>query len=462
MPRNAPQPPVAPGQPALFDPPPDPHQPLAVRMRPRTVDEFAGQEHLLGPGKALRRALEQRRLGSVILWGPPGTGKTSLAQLLVRALAIEAHSLSAVTSGVADLRRVLTAARQSRAQGRRVALVLDEAHKWSRTQQEVLLPAVEDGLVLLIGLTSENPYFDLVPALRSRVRILRLEPLPAETIKLLLERALRDDERGLGREDVEVAADALDLLVATSGGDARIALNGLEAAVDIAPTAAAGRRPVTVETVETAIQRRQVRYDQTGDDHYQTISAFIKSIRGSDPDGAVFWLAKMLKAGEDPRFIARRLVISASEDIGLADSQGLVVATAAYEAVERVGLPEAGLILAHATVYLATAPKSNSAAKAVWQAQAAIESGASLEVPLHLRNASFSGAQQLGYGQEYEYSHDFPSDDPQRYRQRYLPAGVSGPFYQPGRDGAEATIRERLAHIRRSRTNPSPRRQGPE
>ena len=252
-----------------------------------------------------------------------------------------------------------------------------------------------------------------------------------------------------------VAADALELLVATSGGDARIALNGLEAAVDIAPTDGAGRRPVTVETVETAIQRRQVRYDQTGDDHYQTISAFIKSIRGSDPDGAVFWLAKMLKAGEDPRFIARRLVISASEDVGLADSQGLVVATAAYEAVERVGLPEAGLILAHATVYLATAPKSNSAAKAVWQAQAAIESGASLEVPLYLRNASFSGAQKLGYGQGYEYSHDFPSDDPQRYQQRYLPEGVSGPFYQPGRDGAEVAVCERLEQIRRWRPPPS-------
>ncbi|MAG35076.1 MAG: AAA family ATPase [Dehalococcoidia bacterium] len=422
-----------------------------MRMRPRTVDEFVGQDHLLGSGKALRRALEQRRLGSIILWGPPGTGKTSLAQLVVRKLAIEAHSLSAVTSGVADLRRVLTAARQSRAQGRRVALVLDEAHKWSRTQQEVLLPAVEDGLILLIGLTSENPYFDLVPALRSRVRILRLEPLPADTIRLLLERALQDEERGLGREQVEVAADALELLVSTSGGDARIALNGLEAAVDIAPTDE-GQRPVTVETVEEAIQRRQVRYDQAGDDHYQTISAFIKSIRGSDPDGAVFWLAKMLKAGEDPRFIARRLVISASEDIGLADSQGLVVATAAYEAVERVGLPEAGLILAHATVYLATAPKSNSAAKAVWQAQAAIEAGASLEVPLHLRNASFREARQLGYGQEYEYSHDLPSDDPRRYQQGYLPAGVAGRYYQPGRDGAEASIRERVEQIRRWRS----------
>ena len=419
-------------------------------MRPRTVDEFVGQDALLGPGKVLQRALEQQRLGSVILWGPPGTGKTSLAHLLVQTLALDAHALSAVTAGVADLRRIITAAERARSQGGRTALVLDEAHRWSRTQQDALLPAVEDGLIQLIGLTSENPYFDLVPALRSRVRILRLEPLQPEGVRAVLARALADDERGLGALAPDVAADALDLIVATSGGDARIALNALEAAVDIAPRPT-GQPQVVVQTVEEAIQQRQVRYDQAGDDHYQTISAFIKSLRGSDPDGAIFWLAKMLKAGEDPRFIARRMVIAASEDVGTADSDGLLVALAAYQSVERVGMPEAELILAHAAIYLASAPKSNAAAKALWAAKAAIEEGADLEVPLHLRNASFGGARQLGYGKGYDYSHDFAPDDPRRYRQRYLPERVRGPFYQPSDFGEEAAIRQRLARITRWR-----------
>jgi putative ATPase len=449
--------------------------PLAVRMRPRTLDEFVGQAHLLGPGKPLRRAIEEDRLGSVVVWGPPGTGKTTLALLVARTTHAHFASLSAVTDGVADLRRIIDGAKQRRAIGRvagaagagaagtagagpRTVLLVDEVHRWSKAQQDALLPYVEDGTVTLIGATTENPYFDVIAPLRSRVRIFHFEPLRDDDVRALVERALAAPERGLGGR-YRATDEALDTLVALSGGDARMALNALEAAALAAhpgspaasPGGAEGTSLLTADDVREAMQRRQVRYDRAGDDHYQTVSAFIKSLRGSDPDAAVFYLAKMLAAGEDPRFIARRMVILASEDVGNADPQGLLVAAAAAEAVERIGLPEAGLNLAQAATYLATAPKSNRAADALWRAQAAIEAGANTEVPLHLRNASFAGAKGLGYGQGYRYAHDYAGA---HAAQRHLPDGVEERFYQPGDQGYERTIAERLARWRAAQDRP--------
>jgi putative ATPase len=444
-----------------------PHAPLAVRMRPRALDELVGQRHILAPGKPLRRAIEEDRLGSIILWGPPGTGKTTLALLIARTTRAHFASLSAVTDGVGELRKVIEEARRRRSgvgpgtavgrpgvgtagqangawrpgAGQKTVLLVDEVHRWSKAQQDALLPYVEDGTITLVGATTENPYFDVIAPLRSRLRIFRLEPLAGEDVRALLQRALEDDERGLGGESIVLQPAALDQIVAISGGDARIALNALEAAAAAAEPADDGTRTIDPQLVFEATQRRQVRYDKTGDDHYQTISAFIKSLRGSDPDAAVFYLAKMLAAGEDPRFIARRLVILASEDVGNADPQGLVVAAAAAEAVERIGLPEAGLTLAQATTYLATAPKSNRAAQALWKAQAAIEAGANTEVPLHLRNASFGGAKALGYGEGYKYAHDFSGA---HVAQRHLPEGVDQRFYEPGDQGYEQEIGERL------------------
>lgn len=431
------------------DAPPAEHAPLAARMRPRSLDAVVGQEHLLGPGKPLRLAVERKQLGSVVLWGPPGTGKTSLAALLAAAIGAHVSTISAVASGVAELRRTVDEAKRRGQTGRRTCLIVDEVHRWNAAQQDALLPSVEQGTILLIGLTSENPYFDLVPALRSRVRILRLNPLTEEQVATILRRALADTERGLGGSGIELDDDALAFLAGTSGGDARIALNGLEAAAVATERAEGDRRRVTAKAIEDTLQRRSVRYDRAGDDHYQTASALIKSIRGSDPDAAVFWLAKMLAAGEDPRFLARRLVISASEDTGTADSSGLVVAEAAARAVEYVGMPEAQLVLAHAAVHLASIPKSNAAAKALWAAQAAIERGASLEVPLPLRThgSMWSG----GDAPAYDYSHDFAEDDPARYRQRYLPDGVAGPFYVPTSYGDEAAIKARLDGVARMR-----------
>ncbi|MBI3971068.1 MAG: replication-associated recombination protein A [Chloroflexi bacterium] len=412
--------------------------PLAVRMRPQHLDEFVGQQHLLGPGKPLRRAVEQDRLGSIILWGPPGTGKTTFALLAARLTRAHFASLSAVTDGVADLRRVIDEAKRCRRAGERTVLLVDEVHRWSKAQQDALLPYVEDGTITLIGATTENPYFDVIAPLRSRVRIFRFEPLDDESLRHLIRHAV-EDERGLGGRGLSVDPEAVDELVAISGGDARIALNALEAA------AGEGSKTITSGMVREAVQRRQVRYDRAGDDHYQTISAFIKSLRGSDPDAAVFYLAKMLAAGEDPRFVARRMVILASEDVGNADPQALLVATAAAQAVERIGLPEAGLNLAQAATYLATAPKSNRSAVALWRAQAAIEAGANTEVPLHLRNASFSGAKGLGYGRDYRYAHDHEGA---YVTQRYLPEGVNERFYEPGDQGYEREIAERLRRWR--------------
>jgi putative ATPase len=404
-------------------------QPLAARMRPRSFEEFVGQGHLVGEGKSLTRVLAGGNLPSIILWGPAGTGKTTLAHLLAGAVSADLIQLSAVSSGVADARKVVEGARGGLF---RTVLFVDEIHRWSKSQQDVLLPAVEEGIITLIGATTENPYFSLNTPLLSRCLLLRLEPLDEDAVRTLLRRALADTERGVGGVGVGASDEAIDHLVTVAGGDARMALTGLEASVQAAKEA--GLRRVELDTAADAVQRKAIVYDRQGDAHYDVISAFIKSIRGSDPDAALFWLARMIEAGEDPRFIARRLIVHASEDIGMADSRGLLVAVAAAHAVEHVGLPEARLNLAHATVYLATAPKSNSITTAL--AKAFEDALSSEPVPLHLRDASYPGARQLGHGKGYRYPHDYPDH---RVDQEYRPARFSGTrYYEPSGMGEEA------------------------
>jgi putative ATPase len=404
--------------------------PLAARMRPRSFDEFAGQRHLLGPGRALTNLLEGGHLPSLLLWGPAGTGKTTLAHLLAGAVGAEITQLSAVSSGVADARKVM---QQAKGGLFRTVLFVDEVHRWSKAQQDVLLPAVEDGTITLIGATTENPYFSLVTPLLSRCLLLRLEPLEPDEVRELLRRALDDEDRGLGAAGVEVADDALEHLVDVAGGDARVALTGLEAAV-LAATSA-GDPAVTREVAADAVQKKAVVYDRQGDAHYDVISAFIKSIRGSDPDAALFWLARMLEAGEDPRYIARRMVVHASEDVGLADPRALLVAVAAAQAVEYVGLPEAQLNLAEAAIYLARAPKSNSVITSLGKAKA--DAASSDPVPLHLREPGHPAlAKQHGYGEGYRYPHDHPGH---RVDQEYLPVRFRGTrYYEPSGEGEEA------------------------
>ena len=402
--------------------------PLAARMRPRSFDEFVGQSHLLGPGKALTQLLEGGHLPSLILWGPAGTGKTTLAHLLADAVGGQLVQLSAVSSGVADARKVMQGARGGMF---RTVLFVDEVHRWSKAQQDVLLPAVEDGTITLIGATTENPYFSLVTPLLSRSILLRLEPLAAEELRTLLRRALVDDDRGLGGHRVSATDEAIDHLVEVSGGDARIALTGLEAGVLSAR--AAGEDVVDLDRAADAVQKKAIVYDRQGDAHYDVISAFIKSIRGSDPDAAVFWLARMIEAGEDPRFIARRMIVHASEDIGLADPRALLVAVAAAQAVEHVGLPEARLNLAEAAIYLALAPKSNSVYLAI--AAAAEDAQSSDPVPLHLRDASLPTSRRLGHGKGYKYPHDYPGH---RVEQEYRPERFGGKrYYEPSDQGEE-------------------------
>jgi putative ATPase len=385
--------------------------PLAARMRPRSFDEFVGQRHLIGPGKALTTLADSGHLSSLILWGPAGTGKTTLAHLLAEAVGAEMIQLSAVSSGVADARKVIEKAKGSMLQ---TVLFVDEVHRWSKTQQDVLLPVVEEGTITVIGATTENPYFALVSPLLSRCLLLRLDPLDEKDLRTLLDRSLVDEERGLADLGVEVDEDALTFLVDAAGGDARVALAGLEASV--LATKAQGESRVTAVLAQDAVQRKALVYDEQG--HYDVVSAFIKSMRGSDPDAALFWLARMLEAGEDPRFIARRMVILASEDIGLADPQALVVAVAAAQAVEFVGLPEARLNLAEAAIYLARAPKSNAVLRAL---SAATEDAVrNDDVPAHLRDSHYRAARKLGHGTGYVYPHADPE-------------GASGQRYRPER-----------------------------
>ena len=420
--------------------------PLAARMRPRTLDELVGQEHIVGPGRLLRRAIEADRLGSIILWGPPGTGKTSLASVIANTTESAFEAMSAVTAGVKELRQVIAAARNRRVmRGLRTILLVDEIHHFTKTQQDALLPHVEEGLITLIGITTENPYFEVIGALVSRSRVFRLEPLSDEETALILERALSDAERGLADSGAELDQEALAHVVRVAGGDARIALNALELAVETTDPDDDGVIRITLEIAEDSIQRRALLYDKNGDAHYDTISAFIKSLRGSDPDAALYWLAKMIYAGEDPRFIARRMIIVASEDIGNADPQALTMATSAAQALEWVGLPEAQYNLAQAAIYLATAPKSNSTG-AYFKALADVEEEGLVEVPDHLKDSS-RDRKALGHGEGYLYPHDHPRHFVQ---QQYLPDRIQGRrYYEPSDEGYEKKIRERLEAWRR-------------
>jgi len=428
--------------------------PLAARMRPRTLDEFVGQEHIVGEGRLLRRAIETDRLfSSLIFWGPPGTGKTTLAMIIANTTRSHFESLSAVMAGVADIRRVVKEAKERRGMyGRRTILLVDEIHRFNRAQQDALLPHVEDGTIILIGSTTENPYFEVVGPLLSRSRVFQFKPLRDEEVAEILRRALTDPERGYGNRSVEVAPEALDHLVRIAGGDARAALNALELAVESTPPDPDGVVRITLGVAEDSIQRRALRYDRVGDEHYDTISAFIKSVRGSDPDAALYWLAKMVAAGEDPRFIFRRLYILAAEDIGLADPQAVVVVDACAHAFEWVGLPEGQYHLALATLYLTTAPKSN-AVGAYWKALAHIEEHGAGPVPLHLRDKSdlFRGSlrkhhkQTLGQHEPYRYPHDYPEG---WVEQRYLPEGVEGGWFRLKGHGYERVILRRLRRIK--------------
>jgi putative ATPase len=432
-------------QPAGVSEPPDGGRaPLAYRMRPHELTDVVGQDHLISPGALLERAIRSDTLTSAVFYGPPGSGKTTLAEVIAHMTARAFCRMSAVAASVKDVRAVVADARRGLDAGQPgTVMFLDEIHRFNRAQQDVLLPYVENGTLLLIGATTENPFFALNAALVSRSRIFQFEPLAPDAIVTLLRRALGDNERGLGEWQADVADDALAFLATACDGDARVALTALELAVESAAADADGRRQVTLDDAEQSIQKKNVVYDRAGDGHYDTVSAFIKSLRGSDPDAALYWLAKMLAAGEDPRFIARRLVIFASEDVGCADPLALPQAMAAFQAVERVGLPEAQLNLGHVTVYLACAPKSNAAYVALSKAQEDVKNNRTLEVPRHLRDTHYKSAAKLGHGEGYQYSHDHEGHF---VAQDYLPAPRR--YYEPSEEGWEAKIAERLRNWR--------------
>jgi len=421
--------------------------PLALRMRPRTLEEVLGQEHFCGEGKLLWRMIRADRLSSLIFYGPPGTGKTSLAHVIARHTRAYFESVNATDSSVKELREILhRAAARKRASGRRTVLFIDELHRFNRAQQDVLLPDVEQGTVILIGATTHNPFFALNSPLLSRSQIFEFKPLSPEDVKRLIERALSDGERGLGGYPVEMHPDALEHLAQVCDGDARRALNALEVGVLSAEPGPDGKIHFDLALAEDSIQRKAIVYDRDEDEHYDTASAFIKSMRGSDPDAALYWMAKMLEGGEDPRFIARRVVICAAEDVGNAAPNALVLATAAQQAVEFVGMPEAVIPLAQAVTYIACAPKSNAAYKAISAALQDVREGRTLPVPQHLRDASYRGAERLGRGKGYKYAHDYEGH---WVDQDYIP--TTRIFYRPTEMGQEKLIKQRLDAIRRAR-----------
>jgi len=432
-------------------------QPLAERMRPQALQEFVGQTHILGPGKLLRRVLDAKELPSLILWGPPGTGKTTLGRLLAAEAGARFVALSAVMAGVKELREaVAEAAAQRDQQGARTVLFVDEIHRFNKAQQDALLPHVEAGTVTLIGATTENPSFEVNAALLSRAKVVVLRALEPADLRVLIDRAITDPERGLGKLPLDVPDDIRDMLAREARGDARRALAALEAAASIAGETAepgseprapgAARRAIDRAAVEEALQKRTLLYDKAGDEHYGVVSAFIKSLRGSDPDAAVYWMARMLEAGEDPLFVLRRMVIFAAEDVGVADPQALVVANAATDAFRFVGMPEGVLPITEACLYLATAPKSNTALTTYAAAKADVEAQGALPVPAHLRNAATGLGKSLGWGAGYQYPHDHPGH---HVVESYLPAALEGRrYYQPTRQGREEKIAERVEALR--------------
>ena len=420
--------------------------PLAARMRPTTLEEFVGQEQIVGKDKLLYRAIKGDRLGSLIFYGPPGTGKTTLAKIIANTTKSEFVQINATTAGIKDIKDTVTAAKERLGMfGKKTILFIDEIHRFNKTQQDTLLPFVEDGTIILIGATTENPYFEVNRALVSRSVIFSLEPLRQKDIASLLRRALADEEKGLGSYHAKMDEDALDFLSNTANGDARAALNALELAVLTTDPDDDGMIHITLSVAEDCIQRRALQYDKGGDNHYDTISAFIKSMRGSDPDAAVYYLAKMLYAGEDIKFIARRIMICAAEDVGNADPVALTVAVSAAQAVERIGMPEAQIILSQAVLYVATAPKSNSAVNAIFAANENVRQYKTT-VPSHLQDAHYKGSKNLGHGIGYKYAHDYPNH---YVEQQYLPDEIKNArFYEPGDLGYEKQIKEHLQKLR--------------